>query len=72
MSFDDFFYDAIIGDGEYADVEGVLGFRNESTDTVQAVFAGAEVSVGFDFIFTCVDELDDSLEPLHGCDFTDF
>ncbi len=64
--------DAVIGDGEDADVEGAVGFLDEAADAVKAVVAGAEVGAGLDFVFAGVEEFDDALEPVHGGDLAEF
>ena len=70
VGFFEFFDDAIVSDGENADVEGLAGFANESSDAVKAVFAGAEVGAGFDLVFAGVEELNDSLQPVERGDLT--
>ena len=64
--------DAVIGDGEDADVEGALGLGDEAADAVEAVVAGAEVGAGVDFVFAGVEEFDDVLEPVEGGDLAEF
>ena len=64
--------DAVIGDGEDADVEGLSSFLDEAADAVEAVVARAEVGARFDFVFAGVEEFDDALEPIHGGDLTEF
>lgn len=71
VGFFEFFDDAIVSDGENADVEGLAGFANESSDAVKAVFAGAEVGAGFDLVFAGVEELNDSLQPVERGDLTE-
>ena len=65
------FDNAVVGDGEDADVEGLLSFVDEAADAVEAVVARAEVGVGLDFVFARVEELDDALEPVHSGDLAE-
>lgn len=71
LSFFEFPHDTVVGDGEDAEVEGLLGFANESLNSVQAIVAGAEVGRGFDLVFAGVEEFDDSLEPIERGDLAE-
>lgn len=48
MGINDFIDNAVVGDGEDTDVECALGFANEALNTVEAIFARAEVGGGLD------------------------